>query len=326
MKLLTTVCCAMLIAGVAQAADPVVMRVSHQLPPAHHIAQLVENFAREANQLSNGRVNVQILGATQAYKPEQNHPAVARGQIEAALSVNFQWGNTIPEMNVVTIPYYFTDLKRIEKFPGSEAAKLLEQKLLEKGVRNIAWFYTTRQSIFTSNQKPIAKLEDFKGLKIRGLDALVDKGLEAVGAAPSSMPGSEVYQALQTGVLDAGLTDVSAAESRKFYEVQKYGTVTPFFTVYFHLYVNPAWFDKLDPPVRDAILKAARLAEKDSIELTEETAEEAIGNLRKRKMTLLVQSDAEAEVWRRAMQPPVLEAFKASSPDAPKLLALIDKL
>ncbi|HEX2281779.1 MAG TPA: hypothetical protein VHG52_08450, partial [Thermomicrobiales bacterium] len=122
MKLLTTLCCALSVAVSAQAADPVVMRVSHQLPPAHHIAQLVENFAREANQLSNGRVNVQILGATQAYKPEQNHPAVARGQIEAALSVNFQWGNTIPEMNVVTIPYYFTDLQRIEKFPGSDPA------------------------------------------------------------------------------------------------------------------------------------------------------------------------------------------------------------
>src|SRR5690606_20598963 len=143
------------LAGAAQAADPVVMRISHQLPPAHHIAQLVERFAQELEQSSGNRIDVQILGATQAYKPDQNHPAVARGQIEAALSVNFQWGNTIPEMNVVTIPYYFTDLKRIKAFPGSDAAKLLEQKLLEKGVRNIAWLYTTRQSIFTSNKAPI---------------------------------------------------------------------------------------------------------------------------------------------------------------------------
>lgn len=317
---------AALLAGAAQAADPVVMRISHQLPPAHHIAQLVENFAAELEQISGNRIDVQILGATQAYKPEQNHPAVARGQIEAALSVNFQWGNTIPEMNVVTIPYYFTDLKRIEKFPGSEAAKLLEAKLAEKGVRNIAWLYTTRQSIFTSEKKPIKELEDFKGLKIRGLNALVDKGLEAVGAAPSSMPGSEVYQALQTGVLDAGLTDVSAAYSRKYYEVQKYGTVTPFFTVYFHMYVNPAWYDKLGPELQQAVMKAARLAEKDSIDLTEETAEEAIDQLRKKKMEVYLQPDTEAEVWKKAMQPPVIEAFKASAPDASKLLELVDKL
>ena len=314
------------LSGPATAADPVVMRISHQLPPAHHIAQLVDNFAAEVEKLSDNGIDVQVLGATQAYKPDQNHPAVARGQIEAALSVNFQWGNTIPEMNVVTIPYYFTDLKRIEKFPGSDAAKMLEAKLAEKGVRNIAWLYTTRQSIFTSSKAPLIKVDDLKGVKIRGLNALVDKGLEAAGAAPSSMPGSEVYQALQTGVLDAGLTDVSAAESRKYYEVQKYGTVAPFFTVYFHLYVNPAWFDKLSAENKAALLKAARLAEKDSLELTEETAEEAIGVLRKKKMDIHEQTDAEVEQWRAVIQPPVIDAFKASSSDAAALLTLVDKL
>src|SRR5690606_1832626 len=134
-------------------------------------------------------------------------------------------------------------IERVKKFPGSEAAALLEEKLLEKGVRNVAWLFTTNASIFTSSNKPLIEIEDFKGVKIRGLNKLVDEALLALGAAPAAMPGSEVYQALQTGVIDAGLTDISAAYSRKYYEVQKYGTVTPFFTVYFHLYVNPDWFD-----------------------------------------------------------------------------------
>ncbi len=312
--------------GAAWGADPVVMRISHQLPPAHHIAQLVENFAFEVEQLSKNAIDVQVFGANQAFKPEQNHAAVARGQVEAALVTNFQWGNTIPEMNVVTLPYYFTDLDKIRNFPGSDAAKLLEAKLAEKQVRNIAWLYTTRQSIFTSNNKPLKTLDDFKGVKIRGLNALVDKGLAAAGAAPSSMPGSEVYQALQTGVLDTGLTDVSAAFSRKYFEVQKFGTVAPFFTVYFHVFVNPAWLDKLDKPLQEAVLKAARFAEKDSIDLTEETADEAIGALRKNKMTLHIQTDSEAQAWKAVMLPPVMEDFKKSSPDAAKLVDLVDKL
>ena len=62
------------------------------------------------------------------------------------------------------------------------------------------------------------------------------------------MSGSQVYQALQTGVIDAGLTDVSAAYSRKYYEVQEFGVVSPFFSVFFHIYVNPEWDDGLVLP------------------------------------------------------------------------------
>ncbi|MGQ9369984.1 TRAP transporter substrate-binding protein DctP [Azospirillum sp. ST 5-10] len=314
------------LAGAAWAADPVVMRISHQLPPAHHIAKLVEQFAAAVEQSTNNAVDVQIFGASQAYKPEQNHPAVARGQVEAALAVNFQWGNTIPEMNVLTIPYYFTDLKRIEAFPGSAAAKFLEAKMEEKGVKNIAWFYTTRQSAFTSSTKPLIKAEDFEGVKIRGLNKLVDNALTAVGAAPAAMPGSEVYQALQTGVIDAGLTDISAAYSRKYYEVQKYATVTPFFSVYFHMYVNPAWWNGLTPDVRGAIEKAAVKAERDAIPLTEQTADEAVAELKAKGMQVHVHSPAEAKALESVMQPPVMEAFKKASDDAGKIIELVDKL
>jgi len=312
--------------GAAHAADPVEFRISHQLPPAHHIAKLVDQFAADVEARTGNAVDVQVFGANQAYPPDQNHPAVARGQVEGAISVNFQWGNTIPELNVVTIPYYFTDLSRVEKFPGSPAAAILEEKLLEKGVRNIAWFFTTRQSIFTSGHRPLVSIEDFEGTKIRGLNKLVDEALIAAGAAPAAMPGSEVYQALQTGVIDAGLTDVSAAFSRKYFEVQKYGTVAPFFTVYFHLYVNPAWWDGLPDDVRGAIAEAAAKAEQDSIPLTEQTAEEAIGALREEGMEIHIQTPEEVEAFKAVMQKPVLDAFLASSPDAARVIEAVDGL
>jgi TRAP-type C4-dicarboxylate transport system substrate-binding protein len=309
----------------AQAADHE-FRISHQLPPGHHIAQLMEQFAEDVEARTDGRVDVQIFGANQAFAPDQNHPAVARGQIEGALSVNFQWGNTIPELNVVTIPYYFTDLERIRNFPGSQAAGILEEKLLERGVRNIGWFYTTRQSIFTSSGRPLVSLEDFEGVKIRGLNPLVDEALIAAGAAPAAMPGSEVYQALQTRVIDAGLTDVSAAYSRKFFEVQDYGTVAPFFTVYFHLYVNPDWWDGLPDDIREAIAEAAAGAEQDAIPLTEETAEAAVQQLRDEGMELHIQTPDEVEAFKAVMQPPVMDAFLESSPDAGRIIEAVEEL
>ena len=223
-------------------AQPVVMRVSHQVPPAHHLTKLLQGFAADVKTRTNGSVDVQLFGSEQLAKAGENFPQVARGNIEAGVSVNFQWGTTIPEMSATLIPYYMTDLAQIKRFPTSEARKFLDQKLEARGVHSIAWLYITRESIFTSSKKPLIALDDFKGVKIRGLNSLTDNALTAVGAAPSAMPGSEVYQALQSGVLDAGLTDLSAAYSRKYYEIQKYGTVAPYFTIFFHVYVNPQWW------------------------------------------------------------------------------------
>lgn len=309
----------------AVAAD-FTMRLSHQLPPTHHIAKTLDRFAEDVASETGNRVEVQIFGADQAFSASQNHAAVARGQVEAAIVTNFQWGGTIPEMNVITLPFFMTDLERLKRFPGSEAAQLLEAKLLERGVRNIAWLYTSRQSIFTSNSKPLIAPEDFRGMKIRGLSKLVDEGLVAVGAAPATMPGSEVYQALQTGVIDAGLTDVSAGYSRRYYEVQKYGTVTPFFAVYFHLFVTPAWWDGLPDDVREGVARAASKAEQEVFAITEETAADAIVQLREKGMVIHVQSEDEIEVWKARMQPPVLEAFRKLGDDANKLVELIEKL
>ena len=329
LRLLVVAAAAMALATNPAAAQgqKATMRISHQVPPAHHLGKMLDVFRAEVEKQSNGTVEVQVLGSSSAFKPTENYPAVARGAIEAALSVNFQWGNTIPEMNVVVIPYMFSELERIKKFPGSEAAKVLDAKLAEKGVKNIAWFYITRQAIYTSGKKPIVSLDDFKGLKIRGFNPLADNALSAVGAAPSAMAGDEVYQALQTGVLDAGVTDISAAYSRKYYEVQKYGTVTPALTVYFHMYVNPAWWGKLTDVQRRAIEAAAKKAEAEAIPITEKTAEDAVKELQEKGMALHIQNAGEIAAWKAAMQKPVIDAFlKAAPQDGAKLIELLNKL
>jgi C4-dicarboxylate-binding protein DctP len=230
-------------------------------------------------------------------------------------------------MNGPVIPFFFNDIEKIKRFPGSEAAKLLDRKLEEKGVHNLVWFYITRLAIYTSGKKPLVAVDDFKGLKIRGFNPLFDTSLTAMGAAPSALPGPEIYNALQTGVLDAGLTDVSAAFSRRYYEVQKFGTVSPSLTVYFHMYVNPRWFAGLKPELRAALETAAKKAELDSIPVTEKTAADAVVQLREKGMQLHMQTPAEAAAWKAAMQQPVMDAFlKAAPQDGPKLLDLLNKL
>ncbi len=304
-----------------------VMRVSHQLPPRHHIAKLVEKWAKDVERRSNGSIDVQIFPSNQLFKAAENFPAVARGKIESALSVNFQWGKTIPVMNVTAMPYTFTDIDRLARFPGSPVAAFLEDKLIKKGVKNIAWLFVTNTSIYTSKNRPLIKPADFKGVKIRGLNKLVDSGLRALGAAPSAMSGSKVYLALQTGVIDAGLTDVSAAYSRKYYEVQKYGTVSKLFSVFFHIYVNPKWWNSLSGKDRQAISAASAAAEKQAIMATRDAARKAPGQLRGKGMKIHIHSKAEEDVFRKIMAPPFNEAFRrATGEDGRKILELIRKL
>ena len=163
--------------------------------------------------------------------------------------------------------------------------------------------------------------------QIRGLNPLTDNALSAVGAAPSAMSGAEVYQALQSGVLDAGLTDVSAGFSRRFYEVQKYGTVAPYFAVYFHMYVNPAWWTRLSPAHRAALEAAAAAVEAESIGVTEATAEAATRDLQAKGMAIHLQTAAERALWQPVMQKAVIDAYLKTAPEGgARIIELLGKL
>lgn len=317
---------ASLVALPLKAQAKVTMRLSHPLPAAHHTAKQIQAFADEVKAQSKGEIDVQIFPSEQAAKANENHPNVARGGLEAAASVNFQWGNTIPEMSVTTIPYFFTDSAVLKKFPNSPASAMLDEKLEKRGVKNLMWLLTSHTMVFTSN-KPLTKLDDLKGLKIRGLNKLADSGLVAAGAAPSAMAAPEVYQALQSGVLDAAQTDIGAAVSRRFYEVQKNATVASIISAYYHVYVNPAWFSALSSNHKDIIVKAARKIEAEAVEVTRATSEAAFGQLKEKGMILHSQTSAEIIEWKAVLQKPVAEAFlKATPEDGQKLLDLIRKL
>jgi C4-dicarboxylate-binding protein DctP len=323
-KLVAAALAATLAAG-AQAAD-VTMRLSHQFPPAHHSAKNMEQFAADVKANTGGKVEVQIFGAAQLYKPAQHHAAVAGGKIESAAVLSFQWGGTIPEMNVTIIPYFMSSVDKMRKFRGSEAQRMLDAKMAEKGVINLAWFMDANDGIFTSAKKALVTPEDFKGVKIRGLSKLWDEGLVAMGAAPSAMPGSEVYQALQTGVIDAGFTGVKAANSRRFYEVQKFGVASNIILAYDNLIVNPAWWNGLPATLRKGIQDAVAAAEARAIPAADGIPPQDAQVLRDKGMDVTVLTKAQEKVMADAMQPAVIKAFNASSPDAARLIELIRKL
>lgn len=309
----------------AQAATE--MRCSHQLPPAHHIAKVIDQWAAEIETLSDGEIDVQIFGANSLTGAKQNATAVAKGDIDCAFSINPQWGKTLPLMNVTLGPFAVSSLDALKKWDGSEAAEFLEQQLMTKGVKNVTWLFTTRSTAITSNGKPLIKPEDFEGVKIRGLGPVPDSGFVAMGAAPSAMSGSKVYQALSTGVIDAGLTDVSAAVSRKYFEVQDHVTVLPLFSIYFHGYVNPDWYDGLSDKGKAAVDEAGKKAALWAIEASEASAASAPAELEAKGMKVHIATPEEIAALQKVMGPAFSQAFgDASGEDGKKLLGLVDNL
>lgn len=308
-------------------AQTTVMRISHQLPPNHYLSAVIENWGKEIKEQTKGSIDFQVFPSSQLMSPSGHHAAVAQGALECAINANFEWGRTIPAMSATMRPFSIADISQLRKWPWSSAAKLLEGLLEEKGVRNIAWFFLNNVSGITSAKVPLIQPEDYKGVKIRGLNKQADAAFAAIGASPVAISGSEVYSALQTGLIDATLGDATSVLSRRFYEVQKYVTLSHVNAVYFHAFCNPKWLDALSAPQRDAIAAASAKAEQVALTSALEHGKTIAQQLADKGMNVHVQTSAEEEVLRAAMQPAFDKAFKeAAGPRAEQILSAIDQL
>ena len=321
--LASTALAASLLAYSAPANANTEMRCSHQLPPAHHIAKVVDRWAAEVETLSEGELDVQIFGADSLVGARENIVATAKGDIECAFSLNFQWGKTLPMMNVTVAPFAFGDIEIWKQWPDSEAAAFLEEKLLEKGVKNVVWLFQTNSSVFTTNGEPLVAPSDFEGLKMRGLTPPFDAALVALGATPTAMPGSEVYQALATGVIDGAITDVAAAVSRKYFEVQDAFTVVPVLSAYLHGYLNPTFYDGLSDKSKAALDEAGKKAAQWAIEASTEAGASGPDELREKGVKVHIATAEEIAALEAVMRPAFDKAFGEGDADSQKLLELL---
>ncbi|GHF64201.1 TRAP transporter substrate-binding protein DctP [Seohaeicola zhoushanensis] len=328
MKVLTSAAigAAFLAASATSALAVTEMRCSHQLPPGHHIAKVVDRWAAEVEKLSEGELDVQVFGADSLVGARENIVSTAKGDIECAFSLNFQWGKTLPIMNVTVAPFAFGDIEIWKKWPTSEAAAFLEEKLLEKGVKNVVWMFQTNTSVFTTKGEPLVKPEDFKGLKMRGLTPPFDAAIAALGATPTAMPGSEVYQALATGVVDGAVTDVAAAVSRKYYEVQDAFTVVPVLSAYLHGYLNPKFYDGLSDKSKEALKQAGLAASEWAIEASVEAGGAGPEQLKEKGVKVHIATPEEISALEAVMRPAFDKSFGEGDPDSQKLLELLGKM
>ncbi len=314
--------------ALAVADDGWTMRISHVFPPSHPLAKLADVYAQAVTKETGGRVKVEMLGGGQAFAEKESYPAVAKGQIEATVLVSVQFSGIVPAVDALAIPFVLQSKNAAADFLGSPARKTLDEQVRARRVEPLAWMLQTRTSIFTSGSKPLATIADFAGIKIRGLNKVVDASFSAVGASPLATPGSEVYQALQSGLLDAALTDVSAALARRYYEVQKFGTIADnHIMAYGVVLANQDWVAKLPADVRAGLARASATAEAAGLADAEANRNAAIEGLKAKGMTLKILDQAEAATWSKALTAPSKAVYLERAGDAGKaVLGAFEKI
>lgn len=302
------------------------MRVSHQLPETHIVAKNVQEFKKLLEEKTAGQIQVSIFPAAQAMPPKDSMKAVATGVIEAALVTNMEWAGLVPTMEVFLVPYLVTEISTIDRIFSGEVGKRLFKSLETKGVVPIMWLLQTRRNIYTSKDKFLLTPDDFKGKKMRGTSKIMNLSSEAMGAACVPIAGPEVVTALQTGIIDIGLTGPDAALVRHYYDFHKYGVIANNMSVVYTFFVSPKFWNSLPANLQKTVRDVALMVQKKNPKDSEDFALWAIDELKK-KMNIHILSPEQEKQWKAVMQPPVMKYFlESTGKEGSELVSLIEKV
>jgi len=290
--------------GNAQAQQPVVLKFSHVVTDDTPKGKGAIRFKELAESKTKGRVKVEIYPNSQLYKDREELEALQLGAVQMLAPSVSKFGPLgVRKFEVFDLPYMFADessLERVVEGPvGTGLFKLLEPK----GIVGLAYWFNGFKE-FSAN-KPLRKLDDFKGLKIRIQSSKILEGeIKAFGAIPQVMAFSEVYTALQQGVVDGEENTPSNKYTQKMHEVQKYMTMSDHGVVMYAVVVNKKFWDGLPADIRKALGEAMAESTKYVWDIAKKENDDALAKIKAAKTTeVYVLPPAEKAVWRKAMLP-----------------------
>jgi C4-dicarboxylate-binding protein DctP len=250
---------AMLLGAMGSAdAAPIKIRFSHVVAPNTPKGQAADMFARLANERLKGKVEVQVFPNSQLYTDDKVLDALSTGSLEMAAPSTAKFTSWVPQLQLFDLPFLFKNSDVLYATMDGEVGKKMFKLLGKKNMLGLAMWDNGFKQI-GNNTREIRKPSDMAGLKYRIMSSKVlEAQFKAVGGNPLVMPFSEVYSALEQGVIDGQENTWSNMYSKKFYEVQKYITETNHGYLGYMVVTNAQFWNHLPKDVRmelDAILK-----------------------------------------------------------------------
>ena len=283
------------------AQQPIVIKFSHVAAADAPKGKAAEHFKKLAEEGTRGRVKVELYPNSMLYKDKEEMEALQLGAVQMLAPAPGKFGPLgVKEFEVLDLPYLFDNMAMAERVTQGPVGQQLLKKLDARGISGLA-FWDNGFRVFTSN-KPVRRPTDLKGQKIRIQSSKVTESqMRDVGSLPQVMAFSELYQALQTGVVDGQENPVTHVYTQKFYEVQKYMTLT---NHTYHGYVviaNKKFWEGLPPDIRSALTAALKGTTAYFYSMAKQEDDAALEAVRKTgKMEIYTPTPQEQVEWKKA--------------------------
>jgi len=288
----------------AQAQQPIVIKFSHVVTDDTPKGKGAIKFKELAEAKTKGRVKLEIYPNSQLYKDREELEALQLGAVQMLAPSVSKFGPLgVRQFEVYDLPYIFPNQQALDRVIDGPIGKGLFKLLEPKGIVGLA-YWSNGFKEFSSN-KPMKKLDDFKGMKIRIQSSKVLEGeIKALGAIPQVMAFSEVYTALQQGVVDGEENSISNKYTQKMHEVQKHITLSDHGVIMYAVIVNKKFWEGLPADIRKSLDEAMAEASRYERSIAQKENDDALEKIKKAKTTqVYVLPPTEKAVWRKAMLP-----------------------
>ena len=294
--------------AVAFADAPIIIKFSHVVAPDTPKGAGADKFKELAEKYTKGRVKVEVYPNSTLYKDKEEVEALQLGAVQMLAPSLAKFGPLgVKEFEVFDLPYILPDRAALRRVTDGDVGKALFAKLEKRGIKGLAYWDNGFKDM-TAN-KPLREPADFRGLKMRIQSSKVlEAQFKALGALPQVIAFSDVYQALQTGVVDGSENTPSNIYTQKHYEVQKYLTLSDHGYLGYAVIVNKKFWDglpadirgELDQAMKEATLFANSQAKKDN--------EDSLAKMKASgKIEFITLTPEQKAAWQKALAPVTAE-------------------
>jgi TRAP-type C4-dicarboxylate transport system substrate-binding protein len=317
-KILAGVAAAILLSASAQAQ--VTMKASHQFPGGKGDVRddMVLMIAKESKAAG---VDIQVYPGASLFKPNDQWNALVNGQLDISLFPLDYASGKVPVFSATLMPGLIRSQERAKRINNSQFMKDIHAEIEKRGVIVLsdAWF----AGAIAGNKGCLVHPSDLKGLKFRAAGPTFANMWEAAGASIVSPPSNEIYNAFQSGVVNATDTSLGTFQSMRLYEVTNCLTApgeNALWFMYEPVLMSKKSFDKLDKAQQDAVLKAGKAAQAYYEGNADAVNKDAIKAFEDHKVKVVTLSDAEYQAWLDVAKKSSYDTFAKAVPNGQKLI------
>lgn len=305
-KLVIGTIAAAMLATAGLAAD-YTMKVSHVVSASTPKGKAADFLEKRIEELTAGRIDVQVFPNSQLYGDGEEVKALAMNNVQIIMPSLSKFTSVAPQMQLFDLPFIFRDKDHLYKVMDGEVGDILKSKVNEKKQMIALDYWDAGFKQFSTNAKPIVLPEDAAGKKYRIQSSKVlEAQFKAVGGNPQVLPFSEVYSALQQGVVDGTENPLSNFYTKKFHEVQSSVTLSDHGYLGYLVVMNAQFWKKLPADLQEKVSQAMKEATILEREESLKEDERIMIELRKyaketNKLEIIELSPEQKQVWQKAM-------------------------